>query len=515
MNTPEPNMKSHQLIAVLAASAAALVAFAASPFAHEVPPAALGIVAFILVQLLWPHCRLNFATPLCPGNIAQLLFLFQLVLLPLLIGYYGFSLGTLPELPSSQSVTTVIALRVSAYLAFCGAYQYFLGRAAKRAPVNLHGRAPAHRAGVSPVLVWTFAGLGLLGFVLVYGSFGAYLAYISSPVTHQERQGMATTLRGAASVFLRPFLGFSLVLAWSMWISRMASGHRPAGLATGRHKRLVLCGGVTLALVLVLLFVNFNYNRGIMLAPILAVSAAYSLHLQRLSWKFLALAAVPVLLAAITFGWYRSTDLDLADLVGPDTRASSGDQEVVDFLQVYAQGPQFSAYLIEKVGPQPPLYYGQTLISSLLYPLPILGKPFRETSGVVVYNRLIYGDSGILDQIIPYEAELYINWHIPGVISGFAFLGWLLSWFQRRFLRAETPVESYCWLVLALWTVFPGSLPVVSQQYIYFFWPIYIYLLVSAWRRRTRPVTWAHPAGDWLAARLRPAPVVPSAEAPR
>jgi hypothetical protein len=195
------------------------------------------------------------------------------------------------------------------------------------------------------------------------------------------------------------------------------------------------------------------------------------------------LAAVPVLLAALAFGWYRSTDLEVTDLLAKETQVPSKETDLEGFFQVYGPGPQFSAFLIEQLGPGPRLYYGQTLVSSLLYPVPSLGRPFRETSGVVIYNQMFYGDPDNLDQVIPYEAEFYMNFHIPGVIVGFALLGGLVSWFQGRFLRAGNPVETYCWFLLALWVVFPGSLPVTSQIYVYFFWPIYGYFLLKALNR--------------------------------
>jgi hypothetical protein len=228
-------------------------------------------------------------------------------------------------------------------------------------------------------------------------------------------------------------------------------------------------------LVLLLLFANFSYNRGSMLAPILAVAAAYSVHVRRLSFPLLALIAIPLLFVTLTFGWYRSTQLDISELVAADAGVTSG-EKVVDFLQNYPPGPQFSAFLIEQTGS---LYWGQTLVSSLMYPVPVLGKPFRDTSGVYIYNQLIYGDPDVRDQIIPYEAELYINFHVPGVVLGFALLGWLVHWFQGRFVRADSPIESHCWILLALGVLFPGSVPVASQQYVYSFWPIYLFLLVK------------------------------------
>ena len=56
--------------------------------------------------------------------------------------------------------------------------------------------------------------------------------------------------------------------------------------------------------------------------------------------------------------------------------------------------------------------------------------------------------------------------------------GCSLAWLQGKFVAAPNPVESYAWLMMALWTVFPGSLSVASQIYVYSFWPIYVYFAV-------------------------------------
>ena len=97
------NLEARQTIWVIAINAAALVAFACAPVASDYPLGGASILAFLLIQVFCPSCRLCFTAPLCPANIAQCLFWVQLVLVPLLIGYYDISLGTLPEMPSSQA----------------------------------------------------------------------------------------------------------------------------------------------------------------------------------------------------------------------------------------------------------------------------------------------------------------------------------------------------------------------------------------------------------------------------
>lgn len=116
---------------------------------------------------------------------------------------------------------------------------------------------------------------------------------------------------------------------------------------------------------------------------------------------------------------------------------------------------------------------------SLVYPVPILGKPFRDTSAVAIYNNLIYNDPNTVDQIVPFQGELFINFHIIGVLMGYVVLAKIAATLQRKFERSRTTFEAYGWFFISLWTLFliTGSLAVTSQMYVFFFWPLYLYAL--------------------------------------
>ena len=438
---------------VLAINAIALIGFACAPVAEEYPLAVVGILAFMFVQAALPACRIRVTTPVCPANIAQGYYWIQLVLVTVLVGHFGFSQGVLPHLPSKGAIDLAIVVHVVSYLSFCIAYQCF-GRATVR-----QGRGRGSTPGTGYLIV-PFAVVGLLGFLLAHGGIAGFVHYVSSPIEYHLRAEEPTTLQGAGGTFLKHFLGFAVVLAWSWWL-----GKAP--------RRTLAIIGVTTAVVLVLLVANFNYNRGTMLGPIVGLAAAFSVHVWRIPFKGLVLAGVLVLSMAFVFGWYRSTDLDITELSASAVADTWNTEGVIEFVQIYASAPHMAAYLIEAL--EGKFYYGKTLLPSLIYPLPVLGKPFRDISGPVIFNELIYGDTDSLDQIIPLDGELYINFHLAGVVLGSMLLGCFLAWLQGRFVAAPTPVESYAWLMMALWTVFPGSLSVTSQIYVYSFWPIYIY----------------------------------------
>ena len=123
---------------------------------------------------------------------------------------------------------------------------------------------------------------------------------------------------------------------------------------------------------------------------------------------------------------------------------------------------------------------GRMLLASLVYPVPVLGKAFRDESGVRLYNRMIYGDSGILDQIVPFQGELFLTFHVPGVVAGFAVLGMILARLQGAFERSRSGFWSYACQYTATWMAFliQGSLAALSQIFVFFFWPIYVFVIV-------------------------------------
>jgi O-antigen polysaccharide polymerase Wzy len=460
MNTMVENLFPRHTMGLIALNVLAWFAFACSPFGSEYPLAAVGILAFVLVQTFLPACRIRIDIPVCPLNIAQGFYWIQLALVPVLIGYFGLTQGTLPCLPGEDALNTAILIHIVGYLSFCVACQCFNN------PGCAVEEPESRDACGTAYLIIPFAILGLLGFVFTYGGITEFIEYASSPLQRRLRAAEPTTIEAAAGSILRHFLGFAVVLAWSQWLG-----------ATRRSK--MTSALVTVAVALSLLIANFSFNRGTLFGPFLALAAAFSQHVWRIPFRGVALLGGLALSAAFLFGEYRALEVETSDLSLSAMEHEWQPESIVDFVQVYTSAPQLPAYMIERVDQEGTQYRGATLLPSLVYPIPVLGKPFREKSGVFIFNEFIYGDPEVLDQVLPLDAELYVNFHIPGVVVGNILLGWGLCFFQRQFLHAANLVESYSWMLLALFTIFPGSLPVASQLYVYSFWPIYVYMLVK------------------------------------
>jgi hypothetical protein len=449
-------------VAITIANLVALLAVVFSPWGHTYPMAMVGIVAFTLVQLFLPACWVNVESPICPGNFAQFFFWVQIVLVPVLIGYYGPTLGTLPHLPPEGLINFAIGLRALGYVSFCIGFQVFSSSMKSNQDADtLEPVEPLSRETMA--IIAAFAGIGMIGWWWNYGGIGGFLAYASSPDEQRLRDQETATIAGALGNILRHFLGFSIVWAWSEWVRRR-----------DRAEDFIEIAIATVIVAGMLMLANFSYNRGNMIAPLLALTAAYSKHVRHISFTVAASAGATLLFVAFVFGEYRSTSMEISELSLSEV-ASFGEGGVVDEVQIYGAGPQLTAFILEGVDSESQTQRSGTLVSSILYPIPVIGKPFRETSGVVRFNQLIYGDADNFDQNIPYDAEFYMNFQAIGVIVGYLLLGFLEAFLHRQFFFARRPIASYAWLTMGIWTVFPASLPVLSQICIYSFWPIYLY----------------------------------------
>lgn len=467
------------------AAAAMVLAYVLADPEQRFGGAIVSAVAFALAQSLFPACRLVAKTPLCPWNWAVLLFFLQLVLLPFSLLVSGPSIGVLPQLPTNIAINAAMELNALAFLAFLATYQYLSSKPRKES----ESASPAARGKITGIhpstrFVACYVALGFFGLLLAFGGIGRFLNYFENPGEYVDLFVQAShTLRGLASLFLRPFLGFGLVMLWCTWIDRKAR----------RKSRWMATITLLTMLSVILSYATFSYNRGAFVVPLVAILAVLLKCGRRGSFGALAMAGlilVAVLLLAPLLAIYRNADftgnMTAKDLIDdPEVASLLADKiDPLDTIQMYGAGPQYIGFLLEtsRWGTRPLL--GATLFPSLVEPLPVLGRAFRGSSGPVIYNEMIYGTPEIFDQILPFSGEMFLNFHVVGVIVGFCGLAAVTRWLQRSFERASTSLEVYIWQYTAVWVLFLviGSISVVSQILFYFFWPIYLWFASKHFR---------------------------------
>ena len=461
----------------LLAFAVVATAFLSVPSENKYPGALVGAFAFYLVQYFLPACRPISGRLLCPWNWALFVFFLQLVLLPLSVLLFGPLPGVLPFLPSDQAINLAMLINVAAFTAFCATYHYF-ARQTKNGQTLVALPRESRILPRSPSLAYITSNgiVGLTGFFLAFGALEKVAEYFSDPAGYLSRMvGVSDKLGLAAGLFLRPFLGICVVMLWCRWLDRKSSQ---------RAKALSIA--VTILAILAVCFSNatFNYNRGSVVVPLVAMLAVIASGPRRVPRGTVISAGavvILVLLMAPFYGAYRSSNFTGHELFKDSSvRSLLADRvQITETFQVYGGAPQFLGFFLETGhwGARPG--WGKVLISSALAPLPILGKSFREDSGTGIYNRLIYGQLDVQDQIAPFQGEAFFDFHLAGVLLGFSVLGWVASKLQIAFANSSSFFETFMWQYFSVWTFFLifGSLSVVSQILIYFCWPFYFYFI--------------------------------------
>ena len=429
-----------------------------------------------LVPWLLPQARFRTEAYFSPVNVAMALLHLKIVAVPICLMNFGYQNRISALTPSLSSMEKAILIDTIALIAFCIGLQLFSER-----PVNpgRYSLLPALSGTPGRGFVVAFALFGVGGLFLTFGSVGRFLEYFSDPAAVVDQQ-VSASIGDFLGTVLRPFLAFALVTWWA--------GVADESRESGNRWRPALVG-VAAAIGITIANMTFSFNRGAFVFPVLSLVAVYSTRIRRIPLVLTVAAvavSVPLLLAVASF----RSDSQLAKVAPTATRASTDFMtDLAENIVVYCGGPQLTGVFYESLGWGDRLFGGVTLVSSLMSPIPILGKAFREDGGPIVYNKAIYGMSGIDDQIPPFASELFGNFHIAGVVAGFLGLAFLLATLESWMGVVGSTFGAFVLQYLAVWGAMLSvwSLSVYAQILFYFLGPVYLYLAamqIRAWLRR-------------------------------
>ena len=429
----------------------------------------VGVWAMLGVNLLIPSCRPS-RPYLSPYNWALAMFFLQLVVVPANMMVAGIRAGSLPSLPSALSIEYALLLTVLGYVSFSLSYSH--NSRLRRQPKAEHAPGGWVMSNMTAII---YLCLGSLGLILAF-SLTPLVEYYSSPAGLRsiDRQ-LPATLSGAAATFIKPFLAFGAVGLWCRAVD-----------ARTRTRFWLIIGGVCCACVTTIVFSSYGYNRATIAAPLVCLVAVVNRHVKTIPFWFVSSIGFAVLSVFMVFGQYRGSTLTVEDLAN-DSATINHLASKIDFaeqLQLYSSGPQFVAYLLENKEWGERLDWGKSLLASLMWPVPVLGKSFRANSSVAIYNSMVYGNTRTIDQPVPFAGELFINLHLAGVILGYAVLGCLVGRVQHAFENTASSLGTFSLQYVAIWLCYAihTSAMVVSQMFIYFCLPIYGLVLLK-WLR--------------------------------
>jgi hypothetical protein len=434
-------------------------------------------MVFFGMQLVAPRCAVRFDAPLSPLNWALYAFALQLVIMPLLVEARGASLAVLPRLAGKDAVNSALLISAASFVAFAAGVQ-LAGRMGRSLAPPAVSQVPLRKLGIASLFI------GATGLIVKFGGLGTYWSAITNPVVMAEAAGPEALAgwRGGVSLMLTPFLTVGSVAVWSVWMDRN-------GATAPRSK----VWGVTVAAatVVVLTGASYSFNRATFYGPLVAMAAAYSWRIRRLSFKALAAGGGVALFLALAIGAYKWNTTGLGSvLTSAEARKGlASETDVMMQFQMYGQAPQFFGYLLEEARAERSPFGPRTLVASVLSPLPVIGKPFRDETGVANYNRLIYGNIGVADQPLPFVGEAYLSLGLGGMFLGFLLLGICAAWLDRTFRRSRSTFDAYLCQYTAIFLLFliQGTLGAVSQTFFYFFAPVYVYLMLKWANAARRP----------------------------
>ena len=390
---------------------AALIAVGRAPTGQRFPGVLLSTFIFAAVLTWLPRCRPVVKNPICPWNWALFVFALQLIGLPLLITLDRPSMGVLPSLPSSFAINMAMVLSCVAFLTVCAVYNHCSTfRMARPVGLDMMRNAPLREIYGSATWVAAAALLGIVGLVLSFGNIVGVLDFFNDPGFYRDYFADASsTWRGLAALLLKPFLGFAVIMTWCKWID--------GGRKSSSWLRRSLLTIVMLAAA-VASFSFVGYNRGAFTVPLVAVATVAIARGDMVSRRIIVMFGVFILVLMPAYAVYRSgTELGENLLTRSDLpEMLINNVDISDTVQMYGVAPQYLGFLLERShwGRDP--RWGALTVSSILSPLPVLGKSFRQQSGTATYNCLIYGTNAILDQYPPFVGEAFLDFHIVGVV---------------------------------------------------------------------------------------------------
>jgi hypothetical protein len=478
-NSPRGRSHAYEFGVIGAAVSAAALYLVHPLWAEDLWGAPLSLLSFALGLYVVRPARLEARMLVNPHNLTLLWFAGATIIAPISVLIFGFTQGPLPGLPDVHYSNAAIGLYNISFWSYLIGYSLHKPHKSTNYSHRVGGAGGGYTLQSSLLLIFSF--LGLSGIFLRFGSIGELLAFFGDTRNIAVTASLASlTPAQVVGNLLRPCAFFGMIALWANWRVKQGTDSSP------------LIAILTTVWIFVTVMFNLSFNRGALVITFLVVAAVIDAKIRRIRHITVVFVGCALWVGLVVLGEVRGSSSKVVDALND---ISVGEQvvkegKISDSLQVYLGGPQFLGYLLAEIKEGYTFRLGSSIVASMLFSVPIIGENFRPHAGVTLYNEMIYGKtSGFLDQIIPSQGEVWLNFGIIGFLPAYLGFGLAVSVLQHRFLAAassDSAAVMVCWLLLGYWFSMGaiGSIAAVSQFFIYQAPPIIIFLLVSNFRNR-------------------------------
>ena len=419
-----------------------------------------------LLPLAWASLTINFSVfqsdfkVYTPKNTMLFIWLNKLLLIPIELIFIGNKVASF-DLKNQHLVT-----EISIVLLSCVAFGVGWGSNLFKFPK--YEFPPLRVAGQLAIV---FISISLFSLILLYGSLSNYWAgAIFTYATREALEQVSGTFVGFFANVGQRFWPFGLILFWYLWTRK----YKPLSQRYWQVPWLLLSMIGTL-----------SSNRTNMIFPFLTfLSILWPKWEVRRKWWLVTLVFSLIFLV-LFFGHIRVQPFldperihELFHIYWSDTNY------IWSAHQLYFGTPYQISPLLTDTNSTNTTF---TLLASVLEPVPVLGKAFREQSGPFIYNLALNKEFS-QDQVIPMAGELYYNGGYLLLIAGYIFFGIVYRWLDTAFKNCvvtNLPLAA-CFFYLAL--LFNAtlllSLSVLVQFVLYNAAPALLLIVLNWWQRR-------------------------------
>lgn len=360
------------------------------------------VFLYLAITSISKNFKINKSNIFAPQNIAFIIFFTRLYILPLLGVFYGYKNFIDINNIDTDLIFRSYIITLVMYLAFIIGWEINCSK--QRNNYEVIYQLNNHK------IKWTiffFAAIGCITIINIFSDFQGYISTVylnkTDDISIVNGNKYVSFLLGMSKYFL-PFVVFSILT-----------------LIDIKTKSKIGKYWILSVAVLIVLILSLNSNRQSMIYPILALIVGFS--------RYIKFKTVPVLILSLISLYLVFNFSNLRDVNSTSSNNLKHTEEIIKDVQIYAGGAQIITPVFKHKE------FKFTIFNSFISSFPILGTPYREESGTILYNYLFYDSYGIVDQVFLTQAECYLNGGHFLVFIFFIIVGFYYSKLNILFYR--------------------------------------------------------------------------------